>query len=104
MVERLVLERRNIGPQQPRHPFVPHRNLAGSLEQAVERFHGHVGLEQPVLAGGAMKQERCGIDRGGRIEIGQQGKPLVETIATDALSSQPQPHGITLERLGGWIG
>ena len=29
---------------------------------------------------------------------------VVETIATDALSPQPQPNGIALERIGGWIG
>jgi hypothetical protein len=97
MVERVGLEGREVGLQQPGEPLVAGGDRAGPLEQRVERVAGRLGLEQPVLARGAMEEQRRRIDRRGDGDGRQVRQRLVEAIVSRELAAEPEFDGVALE-------
>ena len=104
VIERPAVERGHVGPQQSGHAGIADRDLRLPLEQLIECLHRLVGLQQPVLAGAAEKEERRGIDRRGRIERYEQGQGVVEAIVANEFSGPPERHGLTHHRGCGGVG
>jgi len=99
VVEGAFVQAGDVSPQQPRDTLVADGNLAGSFQQQVERCNRRLGIEQPVLAGGAMKEQRRRVHARRDVEPGQQGERLVEPRATDQFAGQPEADGVALEGL-----
>ena len=83
VIKRLVFQRPKICLHQPGQPLIPHRDGFGLLEQTIERSQSGLSIEQPVLAGGAVKQER------GRVAGSLHGEGLQKA---SALIKEAMPH------------
>jgi len=104
VVERFLFEGGEVGPEEPRHAFVAHGDLPRAFQEPVERLHGCIGIEQPVLAGRPMKKQRRRIDGRGDVEVGEQHEAVVESITAHALTAQPQPHCVACEGIDRGVG
>ena len=83
VIQRVKLEPRYVGPQQPGEPGIAEWNLRLPFKQSVERLRRSLPGEQPVLAAAAVEEERSRVDGCSHVEVGQEWQGLVESILAD---------------------